>query len=64
MTFDVKYLDKLKDAFDCFKGASCKTCRAADDVRFKTKVKLIDETDTPKKVIIISITSPRHASRY
>lgn len=56
MTFEIKYFAKLQAAFDCFKAASCKTCRAIDDIRFKTVEKRIDEFDTPKKASRILIT--------
>lgn len=41
MTFEVKYLDTVKNAFDQFKAASCKKCRAIDEMRFKTADKRI-----------------------
>lgn len=50
MTFEVKYLSTLKSAFGCFKAASCKTCRSSDEMRFKTKEKRIEESDTPMSV--------------
>ena len=50
MTFEIKYLDTFKNAFDTFKVACCKTCRIIDEIRFKTKDKPIQEAETPKKV--------------
>jgi hypothetical protein len=50
MQFRLKYLNTFKDAFDMFKAACCKTCRATGEIRFKTSKKSFAETDTPKKV--------------
>ena len=50
MTFEIKFLDKLKPILDSFKAASCKKCRAVDELRFKTVKATVYEWDTPQKV--------------
>jgi hypothetical protein len=50
MQFRLKYLATFKEAFDTFKAACCKTCRATGEIRFKTSTDVVAETDTPKKV--------------
>ena len=50
MTFEVKYLDNFRIAFDCFKAACCNTCRATNEIRFKIMGRLINDDDTPQKV--------------
>lgn len=57
MTFEVRYLDDFKNAFDQFKNASCKICRAIDAMRFKMNgSRIISASDTPKKVLAVPLT--------
>lgn len=50
MTFKIGYLETLKDCFDTFKKACCRTCRAYPEIRFKIKDQVFMDIDTPEKV--------------
>lgn len=52
MTFELRFSNTFKDAFDTFKVACCNTCRAPNEVRFKIKETQdpVEQSDTPRKV--------------
>lgn len=50
MTFEVKYLDTLKNVFDRFTAECCKHCKPAAELRFKAEGKRLSNKDTPESV--------------
>jgi len=50
MTFTLGYTSNLKNVFDAFKAASCKTCRVVESIRFKDSTMRLKDANTPKSV--------------
>ena len=50
LKFILNRFDNFAYAFDMFRARSCKNCKPAEQLRFKTKTKSVSESDTPYEV--------------